>query len=110
MKATIVKDNDFKTVGFLVTSNGKDIIRSGISPHPMVFCKEVDAKDWETDIIALIELQERLMCEKTFVQHWFEAAAASGLDTSDFSLRVTANQDRIKKIESKIENIINNII
>ena len=29
MKATIVKDNDFKTVGFLVTANGKNIIRWG---------------------------------------------------------------------------------
>ena len=110
MKATIVKDNDFKTVGFLVTANGKDIIKRGIYPHAMVFCKEINVKDWETDIIALIELQERLMCEKSFVQHWYEAAAASGLDTSDFSLRITANQERIKKIESKMENIIANIL
>lgn len=110
MKATIVKDNDFKTVGFLVTANGKNIIRWGIYPHSMVFCKEINVKDWETDIITLIELQERLMCEKTFVQHWFEAAAASMIDTSDLTLNVKANKERIEKLESKIENIINNII
>jgi len=56
MKATIVKNNDFETVGFEVKANGQTIYSWGIAPIPsMYYIKEVDTKDWATEIAGLIE-------------------------------------------------------
>lgn len=111
MKATVVKSPaDFQTVGFEVTSNGKTIFSWGVAPvMQLYFCKEVDTKDWETEIFRLIELRERLTQQETFVQYWFEAAAESGMDTDGFSMKHTRNDKRIAQTKREMKNIIDNI-
>lgn len=94
MKATIAKDNDFKTVGFEVTSNKNVIFSWGVTPNPQThFCKEVNCKDWETDIISLIMTNEEL---KVYIR--------LNQDLVEPTLNV-----HIKRLEDRIKNIISNI-
>lgn len=94
MKATIAKDNDFKTVGFEVTSNGKTVFSWGCVPNPTThFCKEVNLKNWEIDIISIIKTQAELDAYLKFKQDWIDPYMDA----------------HIERLEDRIKNIISNI-
>ena len=110
MKALIAKNDGFKTVGFRVTSNGKDIFKWGVAPDAgFYFIKEISTKDWETDIIALVQLSEKLRMLQRFHSDFFSIVVknetARGLSYNFQDIDAEA-----KKTESAIENIISNII
>lgn len=110
MKATIVKNNDFKTIGFEVTANGRRIFSWGISPVvTMYFIKEVNTNDWITDIFNLVSLKAQINELQSFVQTFFEVAKQNKLEIRsgvDFSI----TKDKIEQMTRQMENIIANII
>ncbi len=109
MKAIIVKDDTFKTVGFEVSANGQLVFGWGISPNPMYFTKEINAKDWFTDIIHLIELRQRKRELDNFISKWFDIAKKNGMYNGE-SVKFTEINEELKSVENTIKNIIANII
>jgi len=118
MKAILVKDNDFKTIGFEVTTNGVRVFNWGISPQPTNFTKEIDVNDWMIQIIDLIKIQAKLNEQREFIRYFFEIASGQKLINSvknaDPTVKLSVNfgvsDERMAQTERKIKNIIDNII
>ena len=110
MKAIIVKNNDFKTVGFEVTASGNTLLSWGVAPVAIYFCKEVSVNDWMTEIFELVNLKAKISEQDSFPRNFFQCLENSitmedgvGYDLGYVDRQKTANIERMKNI---IENII----
>lgn len=111
MKAIIVKNNDFKTIGFEVTVNARTLFSWGIAPVvSMYFIKEVNVKDWMPEIAHLIKLKGIMETQQDFKSLFFSTLSASGELKSGFGYNMQAVDERIDQTKHQIENIIKNII
>lgn len=111
MKAIVVKDDNFKTVGFEVTASGKRLFHWGISPESgLYFTKQVNEKDWMTEIFRLVELRATIDEQRNFTRNFFEVASGQHLLKKDQGVNLQKNEDRIRCNEEIMENIISNII
>lgn len=109
MKAIIVKNNDFKTVGFEVTASGKTLFSWGVAPVSMYFCKEINCNDWMTEIFELVRLSAVICEQSSFTSKFFRC-----LEESDKLEEVPYNlgfvDEKKKRNIEKMENIIMAII
>ncbi|MEI6752336.1 MAG: hypothetical protein WCK78_04135 [Paludibacter sp.] len=111
MKAIVVKNNDFQTIGFEVVSNAKTLFSWGISTAlKSNFQKEVDTTVWMPQIFDLVKLEGILQEQREFCREFFNVAEKNkllkegkGVDLGDYKMRIEIT-------ERKIENIIKNII
>jgi len=111
MKARIVKNNQFETIGFEVTANGKTLFSWGVAPvMQLYFVKEVNANDWMTEIFELVRLEAKLSEEKNFSRKFFDLAFSENMIKDGKSICFGESKNRITKLEKSIENIIKNII
>lgn len=113
MKATIAKNEKFETVGFEVIANGRTVFSWGVHPDPMFnFVREVNAKDWLTDIFTIVEMQRDILAEQAFIQHFFEAVADSEHIHIDagYGVNHAKSDARIATLRARMQNIISNIM
>lgn len=111
MKAVVVKNNQFETVGFEVTENGKTLFTWGISPDsPFFWTKTVSTDKWISDIFELVRLEGMINNEKNFSIDFFKVALENSLIVEGQSVSFKANREKLENLEAKFENIIKNII
>lgn len=111
MKAVVVKNNRFETIGFEVTANSKTLFSWGVAPVMQLhFVKEVSTDDWMTEIFELVKLEAKLSEEKNFARKFFDLAFSENMMKSGKSICFSESKNRITKLEKSIENIIKNII
>jgi hypothetical protein len=111
MKAIIVKDNDFKTIGFEVTASAKTLFKWGISPSsPSYWTKEINVNDWMTEIFALVRLDAELGELLEFKRKFFELAGDSGMIEEGRGVNFEKHDEKVKREIEMIANIIKNII
>ncbi|MDD3404944.1 MAG: hypothetical protein PHH23_01575 [Paludibacteraceae bacterium] len=109
MKAILIKNENFETIGFEVTANGQTIYEWGVSSFlKSNYQKEINTRDWFTDIINLIRLDEQLKMQKRFEHEFFNVCAENSLSTAS-GVKIKPFEDKIECLERKIENIINAI-
>ena len=111
MKAIIVKNNNFETIGFEVTGSGSTLFRWGISPQlKSNFQKEIDVNDWMPQIFELVRIETRISEENSFISRWFEVATKQKLVKENQKVNFAGHDQKIKDLNELIENIIKNII
>lgn len=103
MKAIIVKDDNFKTVGFEVTEKEERVFAWGISPNPMAFTKEVYLANYLLDIFKLVKLNAKLEEQEHFVSNFFNHS----IDKKN--ARCSDNKREIDETKDEIERIIQGI-
>lgn len=117
MKAIIVKDNDFQTIGFEVTSKAENGLRGetilfswGISSTlKSNFQKEVNVNNWLVQIFDLVKLKGVLQEQEEGVREFFSVAGKNklikdgqGVDVNDYKQRVEITKMKIEKIVKSI--------
>jgi hypothetical protein len=112
MKAIIIKNNDFETIGFEVTGSGKTLFSWGISPLlKSNFQKEINVNDWITEIFELVRLEAILREQGNFVNDFFRIASGQHLlKDIDKGADFSEHKQLMSDTRNKIENIIKNII
>lgn len=111
MKAIVVKNNEFQTIGFEVTASAKTLFSWGVSPSsPLYWTKPVNVDDWMTEIFELVRIKAQISEAKNFVHDFFEVAKINGLIEDGQAVKFEANKVRLERLESKLENIVKNII
>lgn len=110
MKATIVKNNEFETIGFEVMQGQSLLYSWGIAPQPTNFTKEVSVKDWSREIFQLIKLNGILESQRQFKSAFFKIAEMNGLLEQGQAVNMQVINERIGETEQRVINIIKNII
>ena len=111
MKAIVVKNNEFQTIGFEVTASAGTLFSWGISPSSSLYwTKPVNVNDWMTEIFELVRIEAQLSEANQFVRDFFTVASQNELLKEGKSVKFEGNQNRIARLEGKLENIIKNII
>jgi len=111
MKAIIVKNNNFETIGFEVKASGRTLFSWGISPElKSNFQKEVDVNDWMASIFELIRVEVQISEGRRFVNRWFEIAAKQGFVKQGQGVNFDVSEARLVELTQRMENIIKNII
>lgn len=111
MKAIVIKDNYFETIGFEVKASGTTLFRWGISSElKSNFQKEIDVNDYMTQIFELVRIEARISEENRFVSRFFEIASGQGLLKKDQGVNFSGHDEEMKKLQQQLENIIKNII
>ena len=113
MKATLVKNDNFETIGFEVTANDKKVFSWGTSPQsPFYWTKSICVKDWYNEIFELVSLKAKYNEQLNFINDFFETAQSNPkikniLENSGVNM---SNHDaKIKSVEKKMLDIIKNI-
>lgn len=113
MKAFLVKDDEFKTVGFQVETNESWGLYSwGISHNsPFYYTKEVDAEKYIYTAIQLTKLQKELeIYEHRFISEWFKIAQDGNyLKKGVTGVNFSYTNDIVKQIKLEIERLISTI-
>lgn len=110
MKATIVKNDNFKTVGFEFGTENNVMYKWGVAPIKyLYFVKEIDANKYLTLIFELIEIRAQLGVHRRFASTFFDIAEKSGIDCKK-GVKFSEIDDKIKKLEQRTENIIESMI
>lgn len=115
MKATIVKNDSFETVGFEVVASGKTMFSWGVAPvASLYFIKEANTKEWETDIMALLQLDAERKTLNRMSSMFFSILTTNKdvkhlLETKDCGFNMTELKQQIDEKETAIKNIIANI-
>lgn len=111
MKAIVVKNNDFQTIGFEVISNGVTLFNWGISSClKSNFQKEVNAETWMPQIFELIKLKGILEEQNGFIREFFSVAGKNNMLGENQPVDLGDYKERISRTGLKMENIIKNII
>lgn len=111
MKATIVKNSNFETIGFEVTANGRSIFSWGISSMlKSNFQKEINVNDWITEIFELVKIEGQLKEANEFVRNFFELAMDNKLLKEGQAVNCEKPDEHVSRLKEKKLNIIKNII
>lgn len=111
MKATVVKNNNFETIGFEVTASARILFSWGVSPSsPLYWTKPVNVNDWMTEIFELVRIKAQIGEAENFVFDFFEVAKMNGLVEENQAVKFAANKIRLERLNGQMENIIKNII
>ena len=112
MKATIVKNDNFETIGFEVRAENTDndvIFAWGISPSPMYYVKSVINSELEFIVSELIKLQSKHYKLES-LSSLFSGVIAG---TVDANRRIAYNikiEDQIKQVENAMKGYIDSLI
>jgi hypothetical protein len=111
MKAIIVKNNNFETVGFEVTANATTLFQWGISPlRKDLFQKEIDCNDWMTQIFELVRIKAQIEITEDYIFDWFRDARTNKISWPESGVTFTRNENKLAALKAQMENIIKNII
>lgn len=110
MKTTIVKNDNFETIGLEVRSAQKLLFSWGVSPSsPIYWVKEIDANKYIQDIFELVRIEVKIREAKQFVGDFFEVAKINELLKDNQPVRFEENKARIERLENKMLSIIQSI-
>ena len=107
MKATIVKNDKFETIGVEILGNNNEIVFTwGIAPVvSMYFIKEIDTQKFENQIIELVRLNAEISLLDNFSSLFFDVALASGaIKCNSKGVPQAFNFEKIKKEKTMLEN------
>ena len=113
MKAIVVKNEDFQTIGFEVTIDNKSIYSWGISPTlKWHWQKEVDTKNHLTvnAIFELIRLDAVLNEQENAYRLFFAVAEENNLIETGKPVNCEKYNERVEATKARIEKIIKNIV
>mgnify|MGYP000914771723 CR=1 FL=1 len=111
MKAVVVKNNQFETIGFEVRANAKTLFSWGVAPVvSMYFIKEVDVDDWMPEIFKLVRIQSTIQEKGRFESKFFSTAEENGILEDGKGINFSAEQKEREVLQNQLENIIKNII
>jgi hypothetical protein len=110
MRAILVKNANFETIGFEVKSNGLTIYSWGIASElKSNWQKEINVNDWMPQICKLIELQGILQVRNNATRDFFEVAEMNGLLKAGQAIKIKFYEELLNRTTQTIENIIKNI-
>jgi len=113
MKAIVIKNNDFETIGFEVKSNGLTIYQWGIASELKTnFQKEINVNDWMPQIIDLIKLEQEIRTRKDFVRDFFDTCGKNkgNMEYPVGGVIFEHYEEKTKRLIDMVENIVKNII
>lgn len=105
---SIVKNDDFETVGFQATCKGVAMFMFGISPtNTALYVKHREAtmEDMEK-VRELIYLHTRQNYLEDFVMNWFDIATSNGMKLEK-GIKFTETEKQLQVCKKRIESIIN---
>lgn len=107
MTISIVKDDDFNTVGFQAACDGVTMYSFGITPanSPVYIKSRLATADEVTKVCELMRLHARLSYLKGFAMDWFAVASSNGIEVED-GIKFTERNNAIANCQSRIEHII----
>lgn len=114
MKAILVKDSEFKTIGLKV-STPKDSMKFhwGVCPMPCYWQKEVDMSEYEDTMLTLIELRAKLSMARNAMSMFTDTVHTiedfSKHYPGGFSFDAKAYDKEVKDLEDRIEKIVMSI-
>lgn len=105
---SIVKDNDFATIGFHVYFGNHCTFTWGISDvSNLYYVKKQDANEESiAKILELMALDKERRIREDFIMDFFDAAKANGIDVTR-SYKFDINYEKLAAIEKRTSNIIN---
>lgn len=111
MKAILVKNNQFETIGFEVIANGRTVYDWGISSTlKSNFQKEINVNDWMTEIFTLVELKAILSEQEQAIGNFFKVGHENKVIVENHEYSILFYKEQIESTKRKIENIVKNII
>ena len=103
---TIVKTDDFKTVGFHVYAEKEQIFSWGCASY-MYYNKKITAKPEHMDkVMELVKTQAELSFLESSIQDWFDIASENGIDTNR-GYKFTKIEEKTNNLNKRLLNIIN---
>ena len=113
MKATIVKNDNFETIGFEVrtenTSN--DVIFAwGISPSPMYYVKSVIIEELVFIVFELVKLQSKHDTLQNFKSLFFGVIDDTEKANGKIPYNMKSIKDQIKQIENAMKGYIDSLV
>ena len=107
-KISIVKNDDFQTVGFQATCKGVPMFTFGLSPtNSALYVKQREATGEDmVKVRELMYLQTRLTYLEGFVMNWFNTATSNGMKLDD-GIKFTERDKAVADCKKRIEEIIN---
>lgn len=105
---SIVKNNDFATIGFHVYFGNHRTFTWGISEvSSLYYVKKQDANEESIAmILELIALDKERRIREDFIMDFFATAKANGIDVTR-GYKFDINDEKLAAIEKRISNIIN---
>ena len=110
MKAVIVKNDQFETIGFEVTEDNKRIFSWGIAPQPWNFTKEIDEKKHFESIILLLTLEARISERAMFFSNMMDVLTESKIKINGNGYKMKGFDIKTQLMQEKITTIINKLI
>ena len=103
---TIVKNDDFKTVGFHVYAEKEQIFSWG-SASDMYYKKKITAKPEHMDkVMELVNIKTKIATLEESKHDWFDIAKENGVDLSCV-YRFTIIDEKTSNLNKRLLNIIN---
>ena len=117
MKATLVKDSEFKTIGLLieiVDNSGKKRYHKsfGVCPMPCYWTKELDMNKYEADILDLLSLDAQRSEASNLRMNFIRMAETiKGLDVKKDGMTYTSTlaEDTVATYEARIKKLIDSL-
>lgn len=113
MKAYLVKNDEFKTVGFQIETNeGLSLYSWGISHNsPFYYTKEVDAEKYIYTAMQLAKVQKELdIYDYRFVSEWFRIAQdGKYLKKGVTGVNFSYTEEIVRQCNAEIERLISTI-
>ena len=105
---SIVKNNDFATIGFHIYIGNHRVFTWGIADEPFLYyVKKQDANEESMEkILELMNLEREHRTREDFVRDFFETAKANGIDVTR-GYKFQFNDEKLAAITNRICNIIN---
>lgn len=105
---SIVKNNDFATIGFHVYFGNHRAFTWGIADEPsLYYVKKQDANEESMEkILELMNLEREHRIREDFVRDFFETAKTNGIDVTR-GYKFNYNDEKFAAITKRISNIIN---
>lgn len=112
MKAILVKDDNFTTIGLEIRNNAGGMEYSwGVCALPSRYTKELDSKEHEETMLHLIMLGERLKAAESLESDFVHMAGTiKELDhTKGFSFDPSYAKNKVSLLKRQIKSIIDNL-
>lgn len=113
MKATIVKNDNFETIGFEVRTENtnNDVIFSwGISPSPMYYVKSVINEELEFIVSELIKLQSKHYTLQNFKSLFFGVIDDTEKANGKIPYNMKSIKDQLNQVENAMKGYIDSLV
>ena len=111
MKAIIIKDNNFETIGFEVSNLGKTLFYWGVpSLLKYNFQKEIDTSIWAKEIFELVRIESAINERSKFASEFLNIVSRECIIKDGKGISFDENEKELKSLRAKLEKIIKGII